>query len=54
MSEAETAFSMPWGKYKGEELQTIWLTDSDYIRWLRQNVNDERILEEIESFLEDK
>jgi hypothetical protein len=31
---------MPWGKYKGEEIEDI---ESDYLHWLAANANDDVI-----------
>lgn len=33
---------MPWGKHKGEDIEDI---PSDYLRWLAENCDNERIAE---------
>lgn len=31
---------LPWGKYKGQEIDSI---PSDYLRWLAENCDNDRI-----------
>lgn len=40
-------FKMPWGKYKGETLEEIYVENGEYLDWCLENINDEKIKEKI-------
>jgi len=48
-------FEMPFGKYKGEELQVIYLSDKGYLHWIVKSFsNNSEVRDVVEEFLEEK
>lgn len=46
-------YVLNFGKYKGECIQNIYLEDPDYIHWLANNSNNEKVLYVVQTFLEE-
>ena len=45
-------YVMNYGKYKGENLETIFMTNKGYLEYLSSNLNGEAV-EKIREFLDD-
>lgn len=40
-------FKMPWGKYKGETLEEIYISDGQYFDWIVDNTENKAVVEAI-------
>lgn len=48
MSEPKSReFKMPWGKYKGETLEEIYIENGSYLDWVLGNSQDENVKQKI-------
>lgn len=53
MSEAGE-YKIPFGKYRGEELQTLWMADKEYLYWIVKEFGEEdETRQAVEEFLEE-
>lgn len=46
-------YVLPFGKYKGQTIEDIEATKSDYLDWLLENSNDETVKQNIRKFRDD-